>query len=340
MAETARFIERLPDYRARVHAMLDRVLPPASQPPQRLHEAMRYAVLNGGKRIRAILVIATGEALQADAGRLDPPACAVELIHAYSLVHDDLPSMDDDDLRRGLPTCHRAFDEATAILAGDALHTLAFEILARAPTPGDAPAPTGASASAGPSASSVGRSEPYPSSGLPASAGLPALAGAPASVGELVRTLADASGSRGMAGGQAVDLESVGRALTLAQLENMHLRKTGALIRASVRLGALSAGANDPALLARLDDYARCIGLAFQIRDDVLDVESDTGTLGKAQGADIARRKPTYPAILGLEASRAHAHALHERAVERLEPLGPGADPLRDLSGFIVSRMH
>ena len=300
MAETASFIERLPGYRARVHAMLDRVLPPASQPPRRLHEAMRYAVLNGGKRIRAILVIATGEALRADAGRLEPPACAVELIHAYSLVHDDLPAMDDDDLRRGLPTCHRAFDEATAILAGDALHTLAFEILVRAPVPG----------------------------------------GAPASAGELVRTLADASGSRGMAGGQAVDLESVGRPLTLEQLEDMHLHKTGALIRACVRLGALSAGANDPEVLARLDDYARCIGLAFQIRDDVLDVESDTTTLGKTRGADVARRKPTYPAILGIEASRAHAHALHERALERLAPLGPGADRLRDLSGFIVSRMH
>ena len=337
MAETVSFIERLPDYRARVHAMLDRVLPPASQPPRRLHEAMRYAVLNGGKRIRAILVIATGEALRADAGRLEPPACAVELIHAYSLVHDDLPAMDDDDLRRGLPTCHRAFDEATAILAGDALHTLAFEILVRAPIPGGVPAPDDASASADiPAWGSASGASPC-SAGVPA---VPASAGAPTSVGELVRTLADASGSRGMAGGQAVDFESVGRSLTLEQLENMHLHKTGALIRACVRLGALSAGAGDPEILARLDDYARCIGLAFQIRDDVLDVESDTATLGKTQGADIARKKPTYPAILGLEASRAHAHALHERALETLAPLGPDADPLRDLSGFIVSRMH
>ena len=335
MAETASFIERLPGYRARVHAMLDRVLPPASQPPRRLHEAMRYAVLNGGKRIRAILVIATGEALRAEAGRLEPPACAVELIHAYSLVHDDLPAMDDDDLRRGLPTCHRAFDEATAILAGDALHTLAFEILVRASVPGGALAPGGASADASaPAGVPAGRSASVAS---PGSADVPAV---PASAGELVRTLADASGSRGMAGGQAVDLESVGRPLTLEQLEDMHLHKTGALIRACVRLGALSAGANDPEVLARLDDYARCIGLAFQIRDDVLDVESDTTTLGKTRGADVARRKPTYPAILGLEASRAHAHALHERALERLAPLGPGADPLRDLSGFIVSRMH
>ena len=335
MAETVSFIERLPGYRARVHAMLDRALPPASQPPRRLHEAMRYAVLNGGKRIRAILVIATGEALRADAGRLEPPACAVELIHAYSLVHDDLPAMDDDDLRRGLPTCHRAFDEATAILAGDALHTLAFEVLVRAPIPGGAPAPDDASADASASAGVPARR-----SASGASADIPASAGIPASVGELVRTLADASGSCGMVGGQAVDLESVGQSLTLGQIENMHLHKTGALIRACVRLGALSAGANDPEILARLDDYARCIGLAFQIHDDVLDVESDTATLGKTQGADVARKKPTYPAILGLEASRAHAHALHERALERLAPLGPDADPLRDLSGFIVGRMH
>ena len=299
MAEAASFIERLPEYRARVHAMLERALPPASQPPRRLHEAMRYAVLNGGKRIRAILVIATGEALRTDAGHLERPACAVELIHAYSLVHDDLPSMDDDDLRRGAPACHRAFDEATALLAGDALQTLAFEILAGDPAPG----------------------------------------GAAAGTGEMVRTLAHASGSRGMAGGQAVDLESTGRVLTFEQLESMHLHKTGALIRASVRLGALGAGARDPELLDRLDEYARCIGLAFQIRDDVLDVESDTERLGKRQGADAARNKPTYPAILGLEASRAHTRALHERALEKIQPLGRDAGPLRELAGFIVSRM-
>ena len=299
MAEAASFIERLPEYRARVHAMLERALPPASQPPRRLHEAMRYAVLNGGKRIRAILVIATGEALRTDAGHLERPACAVEFIHAYSLVHDDLPSMDDDDLRRGAPACHRAFDEATALLAGDALQTLAFEILAGDPAPG----------------------------------------GAAAGAGEMVRTLAHASGSRGMAGGQAVDLESTGRVLTFEQLESMHLHKTGALIRASVRLGALGAGARDPELLDRLDEYARCIGLAFQIRDDVLDVESDTERLGKRQGADAARNNPTYPAILGLEASRAHTRALHERALEKIEPLGRDAGPLRELAGFIVSRM-
>ena len=322
MAEPASFIERLPEYRARVHAMLERALPPASQPPRRLHEAMRYVVLNGGKRIRAILVIATGEALQADAGHLVRPACAVELIHAYSLVHDDLPSMDDDDLRRGAPACHRAFDEATALLAGDALQTLAFEILA-----GGGPAPGGAPVVSGGGLDAIdGGSRAAPG-------------GVAAGAGEMVRTLAHASGSRGMAGGQAVDLESIGRILTFEQLENMHLHKTGALIRASVRLGAQSAGARDPELLDRLDEYARCIGLAFQIRDDVLDVESDTGTLGKRQGADAERNKPTYPAILGLEASRAHARVLHERALERLAPLGRDADPLRELAGFIVSRM-
>ena len=293
MGESAPFIERLSDYRDRVRSMLERALPRASQPPRRLHEAMRYAVLGGGKRVRAILALATGETLHADAGRIEPAACAVEFIHAYSLVHDDLPCMDDDDLRRGAPTCHRAFGEATALLAGDALQALAFETLVRAPAP-----------------------DPD----------------------ELVRVLARASGSRGMAGGQAVDLESVGRTLTVDQLERMHLHKTGALIRASVRLGALCAGSRDPEILDGLDEYARCIGLAFQIRDDILDIESETEVLGKRQGADAALDKPTYPSVLGLEASRAHARALHERASEQLAPLGRDADFLRALSAFIVDR--
>ena len=240
MAEPASFIERLPHYRACVRAMLDRVLPPTTEPPRRLHDAMRYAVLNGGKRIRAILVIATGKAFQAHAGRLEPPACAVELIHAYSLIHDDLPSMDDDDLRRGAPACHRAFDEATALLAGDALQTLAFEILTGDPAAGGAPVVSGGA--------------PDGTAGGDSGAG-----GTPAEAGEMVRTLAHASGSRGMAGGQAVDLESTGRILTFEQLEDMHLHKTGALIRASVRLGALGAGARDPELLDRLDEYARSV---------------------------------------------------------------------------------
>ena len=293
--EPAWFSAQLLEYRNRVDAMLDRVLPPAAEPPQRLHEAMRYAVLNGGKRIRPTLVIAIGEALRADSERLERPACAVELVHAYSLVHDDMPSMDDDDLRRGAPTCHRAFGEAVALLAGDALQTLAFEVLSNPSVPARA---------------------------------------------ELVRVLAQAIGSHGMAGGQAVDLESVGRTLTLDELEGMHLRKTGALIRASVHLGFLSSGVRDKKMVAHLDEYARCIGLAFQIRDDVLDVEGDTATLGKAQGADVALDKPTYPAILGLDASKARARALHERASAHLEPLGRRADFLRELSRFIVSRVN
>ena len=295
MTESAPFTEQFTGYQERVNAMLERALPPASEPPQRLHEAMRYAVLNGGKRIRAMLVVATGEALDAAAECLEPPACAVEFIHAYSLVHDDMPAMDDDDLRRGVSACHRAFGEATALLAGDALQSLAFETLASAPVP---------------------------------------------KAVDLMRILAHASGSQGMAGGQAVDLESVGRTLTLDELERMHLRKTGALIRASVRLGALCAGARDPEILDRLDEYARCVGLAFQIRDDVLDVEGETETLGKRQGADVALDKPTYPAILGLEASKAHARSLHERAAEQLAPLGNDADFLRALSGFVVNRIR
>ena len=295
MGESAPFEERLSDCQDRVRSMLERALPPASEPPLRLHEAMRYAVLGTGKRVRAVLVVATGEMLHADIRHIEPAACAVEFIHAYSLVHDDLPCMDDDDLRRGIPTCHRAFGEATALLAGDALQALAFETLTRRPGPGAA---------------------------------------------EFVRVLAHASGSRGMAGGQAVDLESVGRTLTAGELERMHLCKTGALIRASVRLGVLCAGVRDRETLDRLDEYARCIGLAFQIRDDVLDVESDTEVLGKRQGADMARDKPTYPSVLGLEASRAHARALHERASEQLAPFGRDADFLRALSGFIVNRMR
>ncbi len=293
MSDSALFIERLSDYQGRIHATLERALPPASEPPSRLHEAMRYAVLGGGKRVRAVLAVATGESLGAEVRCMEPAACAVEFIHAYSLVHDDLPCMDDDDLRRGVPTCHRAFGEATALLVGDALQALAFEILARAPV---------------------------------------------SDSGELVRVLAHASGSRGMAGGQAIDLESVGRTLTLEQLENMHLHKTGALIRASVRLGALCAGARDPEILDRLDEYARCIGLAFQIRDDILDIEGETEVLGKTQGADVALDKPTYPSLLGLDASRAHARALHERASEQLAPLGRDADFLLALSEFIVDR--
>jgi farnesyl diphosphate synthase len=287
------------DCRSRVETALDHWLPKGGITPPALHQAMRYSVLEGGKRVRAVLAYATGQALGVSPGELDGPACAVELIHAYSLIHDDLPAMDDDDLRRGKPTCHRAFDEATAILAGDALQALAFYILAHDPAMPDNPTARLA----------------------------------------MIEHLALASGSRGMAGGQAIDLASEGQQLDLAELENMHIHKTGALIRASVRLGALSAAPGAEQLDA-LDHYAKCIGLAFQIRDDILDIEGDTETLGKQQGADIARNKSTYPALLGLDEARQHARELHEEAVGRLALFGDEADPLRWLSAYIVERGH
>lgn len=282
----------------RVEAALDRCLPGGDTHPARLHQAMRYAVLGGGKRIRPLLTYAAGAAVGAPDARLDAPACAVELIHAYSLVHDDLPAMDDDDLRRGRPTCHRAFDEATAILAGDALQTQAFHILAHAP-----------------------ELDIDPRVRL-----------------RMIETLAMASGSRGMAGGQAIDLESVGRELDIAQLEDMHIHKTGALIRASVLLGALCADTLDEARLERLDHYAKCIGLAFQIQDDILDVVGDTAILGKTAGADLARDKPTYPALLGLDGARQRAAELLADAHTSLAGFGPEADALRELADYIIRR--
>ncbi len=291
---------RIEAYRARAELVLDARLPAAATLPARLHEAMRYAVLGGGKRVRPVLVYAAGEAVGAAPEGLDGPACALEFIHAYSLVHDDLPAMDDDDLRRGRPTCHRAFDEATAILAGDALQTLAFHVLAH-----------------------------DPSMTVPADTRL-----------RMVELLAHAAGSRGMCGGQAIDMAAVGRELTLAELENMHIHKTGALIRAAVLLGALSQPGVADEELARLDRYAKCIGLAFQIHDDILDVVGDTATLGKRQGADQALDKPTYPALLGLDGARAHARALYDDAMHALEPFGERAAVLRALAAFIVERSH
>jgi farnesyl diphosphate synthase len=287
-------------YKERVEHALDARLPPATLEPSRLHEAMRYATLGGGKRVRACLVYAAGEALGVPAAGLllDAPACAVELVHAYSLVHDDLPCMDDDDLRRGQPTCHRAYDEATALLVGDALQTLAFDILAADP----------------------------------------ALQVAPAARLEMIRALAEAAGSLGMAGGQAIDLASVGQTLSYDELEGMHRRKTGALIEASVRLGVLAAGqAGTPAgeALAR---YARAVGLAFQVVDDILDVEGETPTLGKSTGKDRARGKPTYPAVLGLDGARRKARELHETALESLRILRDNDRLLAALANFIVER--
>ncbi len=281
-------------YQQRVDAALESWLPAPSIQPNRLHDAMRYAVLNGGKRVRPLLVYLTGKAINVDPILLDAPACAIEFVHAFSLVHDDLPAMDDDDLRRGKPTCHKAFDEATAILAGDALQTLAFYVLSH---------------------NSVSDKRRL----------------------EMVETLALATGSRGMAGGQAIDMESVGQRLNVAELENMHIHKTGALIRASVKLGAL-AGTIDDDLLDKLDHYAKCIGLAFQIQDDILDVESDTETLGKAQGSDIAHNKATYPALLGLQGAKDMAKELIEDAMASLADFDEKADPLRWMADYIVAR--
>ncbi len=286
-------------WQKRVNQALARYLPADTTLPERLHQAMRYAVLNGGKRIRPVLTYAAGHALGVPLANLDAPACAVELIHAYSLVHDDLPAMDDDDLRRGKPTCHKAFDEATAILAGDALQALAFQVLAHGQTH------------------------------IPAEQRL-----------QMLDALAIASGSRGMAGGQAIDLDSVGKTLNVAELENMHVHKTGALIRASVKLGALCQMNIDSVTLKNLDHYAKCIGLAFQIQDDILDVEGDTETLGKMQGADQALNKPTYPALVGLDSARQMAHELHEDALNSLADMGENAEPLRWLADYIIQRTH
>jgi len=284
--------------RERANAALERWLPDADMAPERLAAAMRYAVLGSGKRLRPVLVYATGDALGADPQALDPPACAVELIHAYSLVHDDLPAMDDDDLRRGAPTCHRRFDDATAILAGDALQALAFELL-----------------TADRSASAL----------------------AAAVRADMVATLAAAAGVQGMAGGQAIDLYACGRELTLEQVERMHRFKTGALIRASVVLGALAGGA-DRDLLGRLERYGAAVGLAFQVVDDILDVVGDTVTLGKTRGADLERNKPTYPAVIGIDESRRQAELLRDRALAEIEPLGEPFRPLRELASFIIDR--
>lgn len=290
--------EFIAHYQRRIEAVLDRWLPPEHTLPGGLHRAMRYATLDGGKRVRPLLVYFTGEALGVDADRLDGPACAVELIHVYSLVHDDLPAMDNDDLRRGKPTCHKAFGEASAILVGDALQSLAFYVLAHDPA---------------------------------------MIPDARARL-QMIETLALASGSRGMAGGQAIDLAAVGHQLNVAALEDMHIHKTGALIRASVRLGALSSDQIDEDRLAALDHYAKCVGLAFQIRDDILDIEGDTEVIGKPQGSDQARNKPTYPSILGLQGSRTLLADLHAQALEALSGFDTRAQPLRDLADYIVTR--
>lgn len=292
------FLERLQIYQKSVETALDHWLPKASIQPEKLHEAMRYSVLSEGKRIRPVLVYATGEAFGVKLEALDGPACAVEIIHAYSLIHDDLPAMDDDDLRRGRPTCHKKYDDATAILAGDALQALSFHILAHDP-----------------------KIQVNDKQRL-----------------SMINNLAVDSGSRGMAGGQAIDLASVGKSLNIAELENMHIHKTGALIRASAELGALSVENVDPDLFSRVSQYAKCIGLAFQIKDDILDIEGDTETLGKPQGSDRDMNKPTYPELLGLDGAKQAADDLYNKAIKCLEPFGKQADMLRAIADYIVKR--
>jgi farnesyl diphosphate synthase len=290
----------LGDCRARVEHALDRWLPPESTHPTRLHAAMRYAALGDGKRVRPVLAYAAAKALGARPDCADGAACAVELIHAYSLIHDDLPAMDDDALRRGRPTCHKAFDEATAILAGDALQTLAFRVLSEDET----------------------------------------LCIEPSERVRMIAELAQASGSRGMAGGQALDMEATGHDIDLARLENLHIHKTGALILASVRLGAFAAGAGLDDRLPGLERYARCLGLAFQVHDDVLDVAGDTEVLGKTQGKDAATHKATYPALIGLDAAREMASGLVDEALDNIVTLGEAAAPLQQLARYVVGRKH
>jgi geranylgeranyl pyrophosphate synthase len=289
---------KLLSWAVRVEEVLDRALPPADQPPSRLHEAMRYSVLGGGKRLRPLLAYAATECFGADLASADASAAAVEIIHAYSLIHDDLPAMDNDDLRRGKPTCHIAFGEANAILAGDALQALAFEVLAH---------------------------DAHSHADLDARL-------------NMLRTLATACGAHGMAGGQAFDLDAVGKTLSANELERMHAYKTGALIRAAVVLGALASGASDPIRLCIIDEVGAKIGLSFQIRDDILDIEGDTSVIGKRQGADIARGKPTYPSIIGMQPSRDLAESLRSASIDLLRGFDQRADALRDLAHYAVDR--
>lgn len=293
----ADFASYLTSAQSRAARAIDQLLPPAQEPAARLKEAMRYSVLNGGKRVRASLIYAAYQAVTdgQDHEGLDHLAIAMELIHAYSLVHDDLPAMDDDDLRRGLPTCHKAFDEATAILAGDALQTEAFSLITQAPA-------------------------------LSAQQKL-----------DCVFTLANAAGIRGMVAGQAIDLASENRQIALAELELLHRLKTGALIEASVKLGAIAANASDTEQ-QNLALYAQAIGLAFQVQDDILDVEGDAQELGKHTGADALHQKSTYPSLLGLAQAKQLACDLEQQAIAALKDFGPAAETLRALATFIVTR--
>jgi geranylgeranyl pyrophosphate synthase len=297
---TSDFSARLASWQRRIEEQLSSRLPAADSEPRRLHEAMRYSVLGGGKRVRPALVYATADALGLSEASIDGAACAVELIHVYSLVHDDLPAMDDDDLRRGRPTCHKAFDEATAILVGDALQVLAFQTLVSDP-------------------------------GLPRDAHVRL---------QLVDVLAQASGTLGMAGGQALDLAAMGRDISLSQVEEMHARKTGALIRACVMMAAACVPGLSETTRRALDEYATAVGLAFQIQDDLLDIEGDPALLGKATGADRALNKPTYPSIAGADAARSRVRELHERALRALDATGLKTAMLIAISNWLVLRRH
>lgn len=290
--------DRLAGYSQQVDAQLERILPPASGPAERLFAAMRYSVLNGGKRLRPALCFAAADAIGNSNTNTAKVAAAVEMIHAYSLIHDDLPAMDNDDLRRGKPTCHIQFDEATAILAGDALQSLAFQQLTELTDM------------------------------------------ASDSLVELMSMLASYSGCNGMAAGQAIDLAATGQTLDIDQLDTMHRHKTGALIEASVLMGAITAGGASQAQLSALRDFAHAIGLAFQVQDDILDVESSTEQLGKQQGSDAANNKSTYTSLLGLERARNQAASLYQQSIDSLEVFADRAEPLRQLASFIVNRAY
>ena len=283
---------------AQTELLLERFLPSENQVPHTLHEAMRYVTLGGGKRLRPLLVLAASELDDADQNAVEQAMAAIEMVHVYSLVHDDMPAMDNDSLRRGKPTCHVKYDEATALLVGDALQTQAFDVLSR---------PTG----------------------LPSERQI-----------AMLSTLAKASGSLGMAGGQAIDLANVGKAMNQAQLEQMHSLKTGALIRAAVVLGALACPDLDSDDVRTLDNYAAKLGLAFQVIDDVLDCEADTATLGKTAGKDSDNDKPTYVKLMGLQAARAYAETLTAEAATLLEPFGAKALHLRLLAEFVTARKN
>jgi farnesyl diphosphate synthase len=294
------FGAQLESWRQRMEQALAASLPAADKVPARLHEAMRYSVLGGGKRIRPALLFATAHALGLSEDEVEAAACAIELVHVYSLVHDDLPAMDDDDMRRGRPTCHKAFDEATALLVGDALQPLAFQLLAADP----------------------------------------ALPSSPSIRLRLIEMLAHAIGTFGMAGGQAIDLASQGKQLDIGQVEDMHARKTGAVIRASVLMAAECVPSLEEGLYAALTRFATTVGLAFQIQDDLLDVTGDASMLGKATGADSERAKPTHPAVIGIPASQQRVRLLHSQAIEALAPFGERAESLRLLAHWLLSRQY